>query len=160
MVQILALLAATVLPADPPPAVLDEPPAAIVTPEQDVYAEALLASRRDGIPLFVFVGQKAQSVSGSRTVSVPSLAGFVGPCVVASTRVDGFRTGRVVPISAVIGWLSQPLNVGRCPCGETGAGCHCHPHDGCARGECPTHNPLLYRQSMLVVPALGTVCRT
>jgi hypothetical protein len=45
--------------------------------------------------------------------------------------------------AAVSQFLSQPLNVGRCPCGATGQGCHCQPHSLCAGGQCGNHNPLL-----------------
>lgn len=45
---------------------------------------------------------------------------------------------------AIEKWMTQPLNVGSCPCGRTG-GCHCLPHDLCRGGQCQNHNPLLYK---------------
>lgn len=50
---------------------------------------------------------------------------------------------RPIQSDAVARYLAQPLNVGRCPCGATGQGCHCQPHSLCKSGQCANHNPLL-----------------
>jgi hypothetical protein len=48
--------------------------------------------------------------------------------------------------NAVQAYLAQPLNVGRCPCGATGFGCHCLPASACGREPCELHSPILAAQ--------------
>jgi len=76
------------------------------------------------------------------------------PPMVTAPLVSAARQAELPPIvalqrhqprqsAAVAAYLAQPRNVGRCPCGATGYGCHCSPSSICGREPCNLHNPLL-----------------
>lgn len=78
------------------------------------------------------------------TISEVKAAAKVAP-VKAREAAEAEKRKATVPTAPTKpSWLSQPLNVGRCPCGPTG-GCRCNPHSDCAAGKCATHNPYLIR---------------
>jgi len=127
------------------------------------YHAAYQQSLASGWPLVVFVGIPYRTLPGKVvTCDVPAFPDAPGPCVVVAVpkggvigdgvRLAGYPTDEQIMAAlkpkpthsdAVAKWLAQPLNQGNCPCGQTGAGCHCQPHQLCSQGQCANHNPLL-----------------
>lgn len=137
------------------------------TPRVQIPTDPALAvaeSQRTGKPLIMFIGCPYRPVEGYVGVGLFTYRTYIGPgiliCVpnagewlptveLSATATDAeirqgtpkvAQDGRKAEIEA---WLRQPLNHGSCPCAATGMGCHCNPHEDCARGGCKNHNPLL-----------------
>jgi hypothetical protein len=66
----------------------------------DPYPDAFAASKRDGLPLLVFVGQPIREVAGTRSISVKEYPDATAPSVVVGVVRDGEMWRKDVPGAA------------------------------------------------------------